>query len=387
MGCEADLGEMDDRDHQLIERIYDSALRPEAWQGVVHRVSEMFGGSPVMLGFFRPDETSFGPRFSVGLRAEYLDAYLEHLLNDLPWSTRTMRQLVDRVAPISEAFSGVEIETTAFYTEWLKPQGLAAIWPAGHTLVDESGEPIGGFVVFRAEGQGPFSDAELASVNPFIPHFRRALHVHLALHGARTVQHAVAETLNRLPTGVLLLNKKREVVLRNRGADRIVSQDDGFRLDRNGPCAANARENAALQELIADAMESQHSGPLASTGFLSISRSSGRRPFAVMVAPLLAVPASGVVSDAVVALFVTDPDAGRVSEAEVLAKLYALTHSEAEMVRLLALGMSLEEAAAKRGVSMNTARSHLKHAFATTGTSRQGELVRLVITGVGTIDE
>ncbi len=383
---EADPEEMDDRDHQLIERIYDSALRPEAWQGVVLRVSELFGGSAVMLGFFQPGETSFGPRFSVGLQREFCDTLLKRLLGDLPWTTRSMRHLVDRVAPI-EAISGVEIESTAFYTEWLKPQGLAPVWPAGHTLVDESGEPIGGFVVFRVEGQGPFSDEELASVTPFIPHLRRALHVHLALHGARTVQKAVAETLNRLPTGVLLLNEKREVVLRNRGADRIVSQDDGFRLDRNGPCAANARENAALQKLIADVMESQHRGPLASTGFLSISRPSGLRPLAVMVTPLLAAPAGGVVSDAVVALFVSDPDAGRISEAEVLTKLYALTHSEAEMVRLLALGFSLEEAASKRGVSMNTARSHLKHAFAKTGTSRQGELVRLVITGVGTIDE
>ena len=134
-------------------------------------------------------------------------------------------------------------------------------------------------------------------------------------------------------------------------------------------------------------MDAQRLGVLAGTGFLSISRTSGRRPFAVMVAPLLAAPAGGVVSDAVVALFVSDPDAGRISEAESLAKLYALTHSEAELVRLLALGHSLEEAAAKRGVSVNTARSHLKHAFAKTGTSRQGELVRLVITGVGSIHE
>ena len=87
------------------------------------------------------------------------------------------------------------------------------------------------------------------------------------------------------------------------------------------------------------------------------------------------------------ALFVVGSRRRALSEGEVLAKLYALTHSEAELVRLLALGLSLEEAASKRGVSMNTARSHLKHAFAKTGTSRQGELVRLVITGVGTIDE
>jgi DNA-binding CsgD family transcriptional regulator len=49
--------------------------------------------------------------------------------------------------------------------------------------------------------------------------------------------------------------------------------------------------------------------------------------------------------------------------------------------------MTLEEAAAARGVSMNTARSHLKHAFAKTGTGRQSELLRLVIAGVGAISE
>jgi DNA-binding CsgD family transcriptional regulator len=36
---------------------------------------------------------------------------------------------------------------------------------------------------------------------------------------------------------------------------------------------------------------------------------------------------------------------------------------------------------------MNTARSHLKHAFAKTGTSRQGELVRLMLSGIGSIGD
>jgi DNA-binding CsgD family transcriptional regulator len=186
-------------------------------------------------------------------------------------------------------------------------------------------------------------------------------------------EHTSAEILDR---ALVMLTMRRVVT----------PEDDGFRVDRNGPCVSNARENVALQKLIADAMEAQ-SEAIGTTGFLSVSRPSGRRAFNVMVTPLLAAPAGSIVPDAVVALFVSDPDAGRISEGEVLAKLYALTHSEAELVRLLALGHSLEEAASKRGVSMNTARSHLKHAFAKTGTSRQGELVRLVITGVGAIQE
>ena len=88
-----------------------------------------------------------------------------------------------------------------------------------------------------------------------------------------------------------------------------------------------------------------------------------------------------------VALFVADPSARFTADSEALSELYQLTYSEAELVRLLAAGLSLEEAAEKRGVSLNTARSHLKHVFAKTETSRQGELVRLIISGVGQIRE
>ena len=73
------------------------------------------------------------------------------------------------------------------------------------------------------------------------------------------------------------------------------------------------------------------------------------------------------------------------SATEVLETIYSLTHSEAELVRLLSQGMSLEEAAEARGVSIHTARSHLKHVFAKTDTRRQGELVRLVLTGVASL--
>jgi DNA-binding CsgD family transcriptional regulator len=106
-----------------------------------------------------------------------------------------------------------------------------------------------------------------------------------------------------------------------------------------------------------------------------------------MVSPLLAPVRGAASTDVVVAVFVVDPEGGVPPVAGVLEELYSLTRSEAEIVRCLAMGLSLEEAAQARGISMNTARSHLKHAFSKTGTSRQGELVRLVIAGVGAIGD
>lgn len=377
---------MDERAHRLIDRIYAAALEPDAWQGVVEEVGSLFGGCPVLLGFLLPGDSSLGQQFSVGLREEYRDTYFENLINHTPWSTRFMRPFMERFGDMSEVLSHVRLDETGFYTDWMKPQGLAAVWPAGHTLVDRNGDPIGGFTIFRAEGGEPFTEEEFALVDPFVPHFRRALHTHLEIQGAQRVRTALAEAMNLLPTGLLLLDERRRVVLKNRGADRILELDDGLRLDRNGPSAESARENASLQALIADAMDAKVGGGTVSTGFLAVSRPSGEKSFAVMVAPLLDEGTS-VVRDAAVAIFIADPAAGRLNDPEVLGAVYSLTHSEAELVRLLAQGLSLEEAAEARGVSMNTARSHLKRSFAKTGTSRQGELVRLMISGVGSMGE
>ena len=55
--------------------------------------------------------------------------------------------------------------------------------------------------------------------------------------------------------------------------------------------------------------------------------------------------------------------------------------SEARLARLLADGLSLEQAAEMQGTKISTARSRLKHIFTKTGTNRQASLVRLILTG------
>jgi DNA-binding CsgD family transcriptional regulator/PAS domain-containing protein len=376
---------VNERALQLIDRIYEAAVRPEVWGDVAAGVSDLFGSSPVMLGFMLPGSGEFARRFSVHLCEDYLQSYLEYLMEDLAWSTRFLYRFIDRWGEMGELLPDVKLEETSLYTHWLKPQGLAPIWPAGHTIASEGGEPLGGFTVFRVAGDGPFTTEEFAEADALIPHFRRALNVNLTLHGAQRVQLAIADAMDRLPTGIVLLDRRRRVVIQNRRAERILQLEDGFRVDRNGPGAEDAREHATLQQIIADAMEAVKGREFEASGFATISRPSGRRPFVVMVTPLLSAPGGGTVSDAVLAVFVSDADDAGIADAGVLQKLYSLTHSEAELVRLLTQGFTLEDAAETRGVSMNTARSHLKHVFAKTETSRQGELLRLVIGGVGAI--
>ena len=109
------------------------------------------------------------------------------------------------------------------------------------------------------------------------------------------------------------------------------------------------------------------------------------RAFVVMATPLLAAPPGSESTEAVVFVHIADPETGQLSATEMLETVYSLTPAEADLVRLLAGGHSLEAAAELRGVTMNTVRTQLKQVFAKTDTKRQAELVRLVLTGVGTI--
>jgi DNA-binding CsgD family transcriptional regulator len=377
---------MEDRAHRLIDRIYASVLDFDAWQEVSDGISEVFGGAAVMVGFMLPNDAA-GPRFATGVEQSYWNSHFPHMLRDLPYSTKYMLAFADRWGDIGELFGHVNLAATELYTEWLKPQGFAAAWTVGHTICNEARETMGGFSVFPREGQPAITREQFAEADLLVPHMRRAVQMHVTLHSAQLVRLALAEALDRLPTGLLLLDAKRRVVVQNKGAEKILAANDGFRIDRHGPSADDARENATLQKLIADAIDSRRGQELRAAGFVAVSRPSGQRSYAVMVTPLLAAPGKGGMNDAVVAIFVADPSARLFAGPEALTELYQLTNSEAELVRLLASGLSLEEAADRRGVSLNTARSHLKHAFAKTDTSRQGELVRLIVSGVGQIRE
>jgi len=376
---------MDDRAHQLIDTCYAAALEPERWQEVAELVSERLDASPLALIFMLPDSAEFR-YYTVDIEREQLESFTEYVLAEGSWSSRFTTHFADHFGKLDEVMTEHPIDDTVLFKEWMQPQGLAPVWPVEHAIVDDRRMVLGGFEIFRRKGQRDFDPAELMAMDPFVPHFRRAVATSIVLQGAQQVRGALAEAMDLLPTGLILLDERRNIVLKNRGADRILKLNDGVRADGSGPSVEDARQNAEFQLLIADAIESSRGGQAVSTGFLAVKRPTGKQPFATMVAPLLG-NSSQVMGGAVVAIFIADPAGGRLQDPEVLASLYSLTNSEAELVRLLADGLSLEEAATKRGVSMNTARSHLKHVFAKTGTSRQGELVRLIIAGAGSIGE
>jgi DNA-binding CsgD family transcriptional regulator len=378
----------DRRARQLIEICYEASLEPARWADFVEALSAAFDRAPTSMGFARPGDPLAGVVHVAGLRSDYIRRFGEHFLGGLPWSTSFIRESGKDFGMLGRYFpADLDLASSGFYRDWMRPQGLAPVWPIGATIRLDGLGDVGWLSVYRAEGGEPFDDEDVAFGNEIFPHVQRAMRIHSRLVGSRRERMALVEVMDRLPVGVVLIDPKRQPVSTNRAADRILAVADGIAMGRNGPYATEHRDNDALQKLLASALHPEAGKEIEGGGFVAISRPSGRRAYAVMVTPLLAAPPDSTSGDAVVSLWIADPESGSISATEVLESLYQLTAAEAELVRLLSQGFSLDEAARERGVTINTARSQLKQVFSKTDTRRQGELMRLVLTGVASIRE
>jgi len=108
---------------------------------------------------------------------------------------------------------------------------------------------------------------------------------------------------------------------------------------------------------------------------MTLERPSQKRP---LVALAMALALDGRTPLAV--LYINDSERSTLPEPEALSRLFGLSLGEARLARALAEGFRLEDAAEASGLTLSTARTYIKQAFAKTGTGRQAELVKLILT-------
>jgi DNA-binding CsgD family transcriptional regulator len=375
----------------LIDHVYAAAVAPERWERVLAELSEALGGAAVYISLrirslqservlHSASDADPGPVFRIHLDPKYHPVFLRLSAEEFPWAT------VDRER-LARGFVQSTDLRPSFVEEFMRPQGLVPEGPIGHVMASVGPRPLAGMLIFRREGCRPIEGPDLELLDQLVAHLDRAYAIHCRLMEAQHQERALREVLDRLPSGVMLLDKDARVILRNRSVDLILSLEDGLRLQDGRPRLAEPLPDRAFQQLLAESVQTRAERGRSCGKTFSIVRPSGRRSFAAMIGPLLAPPPGTNLREAAAILFVTDPEGRQISTTEILEGLYDLTPAEADLLRLLAEGRSLEEVATQRGVTMNTARSQLKQVFAKTDTRRQGELVRLVLTGVASLGD
>lgn len=186
--------------------------------------------------------------------------------------------------------------------------------------------------------------------------------------------------LDILPLAVLLLDESGIVRRKNRFARELLQQQIGLRVGGDGRITCtNPRCDAQWHRLLTAACNPSACDRQVVVGGMRLRAANFPGGLPLLVMKL----SRGTPSDAAGAILVTlpaphleEPDSMR-----ILTDLYSFTPAEARLAARTLRGISLEESAKDLGIAEATARTHLRHIFAKTKTSRQGELVSALLHG------
>ena len=276
---------------------------------------------------------------------------------------------------------------TEFYADFLRPQ--EQFYAMGGMIARQ--DSVTSFVAaLRTKRNGSFGEEEHALTRQLMPHLDMALRIQHRIAGLETRLGQTSDALNQASHGIIFANAAGMVLFMNRQAEAILGQNSvpdgahasgGLSLERDGLHARLPRETARLRDLILRTGETIAGNGTCPGGAMSISRPGALGPLRVLVAPL---PSSGRPGRCpAVVLFVSAPELAGRPDAALLEQLLDLTPAEARLAASLIEGKAVHEFAEEAGVSLNTARTHLKNVFLKTGVSRQSELIRLALTITG----
>lgn len=175
------------------------------------------------------------------------------------------------------------------------------------------------------------------------------------------VEAALRLLIDHLEQGLAVTDGGGRAYFLNRAAQDAVARGL-LRLEHGSLRGVTGEDSATLRRLIARC---------------AASRSGGSARLAGVDGTLL-VAACPIAEGAVLLRF-TDPTATRLPEVRVLQDQFGFTPAEAALARDILAGNDLAASAARRGITLNTARVHLRRIFEKTGTRRQAELMRLLL--------
>lgn len=364
----------------LISLAYHEAIGSVCRPALLERLAELLDGAGACFSTYDFLSGAGAIRSAAGLNPNYVESYASHYAALNPW-LRDERHYRPPGAIVTgrKVITHRELIETRFYNDWLKPQGF---FHRIAGVLTRDGDSVAYFELLRPKAGRCFGRRELVLFGRVLPHLQQAFHIHRTMHRLQAERDAAQHVLDRLPFGVVLVDRAVQPLAANAYASKLLAESDGLALlGRNGLCAASLDETTCLRNCAPNGALLATGGSEKPGGTMMVSRSSGHRPLQVLVSPLSTTDGPVDNGGPAAVLFVADPDHKVEVDQETLRQLFALTPAEARLAALIAQGEPLAGAARATGVTVGTARTHLKRIFAKTGTERQAQLVSLLLSG------
>lgn len=244
------------------------------------------------------------------------------------------------------------------------------VWMVGRFGAAEGHPPIP-LLLHQAKAEQGIDGEDVAA------HVARALSLNQSLTGRLRRYQAATGLLDGIPLGILLVGNGSQVHLANHIGQEILDEKDGFFIERDLLTTPLPKDTNRLRKIIGRVAAAGVDSARMPVGVLRLERPSFARAWMIVIIPVAGTIGSG---GPMAALFVSDGERTPSIPPGIIEKLFGLTPAEARLLGGLVDGYSLDDAAELFGVSKNTLRNQLNQVFRKTDTSKQSELMRLVLT-------
>jgi DNA-binding CsgD family transcriptional regulator len=347
---------------------------PGAWSSILAGLCQLTHATIALVTTIDPPRQRVSVHGSVNIADQYLQSYVTH--HDI------FRPLISRVIGATDlgviwtATDGEACNTDGtddFFAGWLRPQGVAHVI-CGLLAIREPQATY--LTIGRAREAGAYNSDDIELFASLLPCIRMTFRSLRLIEGAHDERQTLLSLLDRLPTGVALLNQRREPVFINDYARRALADIEDLHSLLPQFCQPQRQDHGRPNE----GRKQPAQGETMAGGCVHvIQRSPGYRPLSIIVQELRVEDSDSDDERPAFALIISDPNRAIELDHAALCRLYGLTPAEGRLAALLANGKHIESAATLLGVSIHTVRTHLKHIFSKTETSSQSDLVRLIL--------
>jgi DNA-binding CsgD family transcriptional regulator len=362
---------------KIVGGFYDASLSLAEWTAPLAALKTAVAADVCALAEHDFGDGSGRIVHSVGIDPSWIGAYAAQHAAANVWMQD--ERPFERVPAVIDGRSLVAVETltaTPFYRFWLHPLHLL---DHAFVVLERRGQSAVYVLCARNDGAGPFSEGAMAILRRIAPELHRAHAAGRALRAARHANRLATDALDSMAVGVVVLNADGNLISANRLARAVIADGDALYLSNGTLAFDKSGRRTRMRDLIAQAMRLQPDNGQSPYLASALARRNDRRPLT-----LLLVPKDGreTGADAPVAvLYIGDPERPVRFDHQRIARLYGLSRAESRVAALLASGYRLDQISDMLGVAYETVRKHLKQVFSKTGTYRQAELVRVLVTG------
>jgi DNA-binding CsgD family transcriptional regulator len=269
-----------------------------------------------------------------------------------------------------------ELQRSALYADWMRPQGFESA--ASVHLLNDDGEVLN-MALMRRGRDGLFEAAHREALARLTPHLQRAATIARRLQRMESQQRWQDDLLHQLQLPLCLLAPDARLVAVNVPAQALMGRGRGLVAAHDRLRMADAADQHRFDLALARATGAD--GPARAS---DVALRAGPRPaLRLTLSPTRGAGGPFEAAQPRALLLIADPQASPAPKESALRQCFDLSAAEAALALQLCQGLSVEQAAAARGVRVSTVRSQLHTLLQKTGAQRQSDLVRVMMTSVG----